>query len=48
MRNKGLNQVAAGFFKSFGSAKVGCVGLHEGGIQIVVSNQKAQLVAKPR
>jgi hypothetical protein len=27
MRNKGLNQIPAGFLKGFGSAKVGCVGL---------------------
>jgi len=48
MRNKGLNQVPAGFFKSFGSAEMGCVSLNERGIQVVVPDQKAELVAEPR
>jgi hypothetical protein len=48
MRNKGFNQIPAGFFKGLGSAKVGCVGLHEDGIQVVVPNQEAELVAEPR
>ena len=47
MRNKGFNQIPAGFLKGFGTAEVCCVGLHEGWIQVVLSNQQAKLVAKP-
>ena len=44
--NEGFDQISAGIAESFGSAEISCVALHERGIEFVLSNQQAELVAK--
>jgi hypothetical protein len=44
MGDEGFNQLSAGFLENFGAAEVGGIGLDECGIEIELSNQKAELV----
>ena len=48
MGDEGFDQVSAGFFEGFGAAEVSGVGLHESGIEVVLADQKAELVAQTR
>jgi hypothetical protein len=44
LRDEGFNQIPAGLFEGFGAAEVCGIGLHECGVEIELSNQKAELV----
>ena len=46
MGDEGFDQIPTGFFEDFGAAEVGGIGLHESGIEIELSNEKAELVAQ--
>ena len=48
MGNEGFDQIAAGLFEGFGTAEMGGVGLHEIRIEVVLADQKAELVAETR
>ena len=43
-----FDQIAAGIFERFRAAEIGGVGLHERWIEIVLTNQQAQLVTQSR
>jgi len=45
MGDEGLDEIATGFLESFGAAKVGRVGLHERRIEVMLADQKAELIA---
>ena len=48
MGDEGFDQITTGFFEGFGAAEVGGVGLHECGIEVVLADQKAELIAQSR
>ncbi len=48
MGDEGFDQITTGFLESFGAAEVGGVGLHECGVEVVLPNQKAELVPQSR
>ena len=48
MGDEGFDQIAAGLLKCFGTAEVGGVGLHEVRIEVVLADQKAELIAETR
>jgi hypothetical protein len=47
VRDEGLDQFAARVFQGFSSAEVGGVRFNESRIEVVQSDQKAELVAEP-
>ena len=48
MGDKGLDQLPAGAAESCGAAEVGGILLHEIGIEVVLADQKAELIPEPR
>jgi hypothetical protein len=48
LSNERFNEVAAGFFKSLCAAEIGGVRFYEVGIEIVLADQEAELVAQSR
>ena len=46
MGNEGLDQIAAGVFEGCGAAEVSGVGFDEVRIEVVLADQKAELIAK--
>ena len=46
MGDEGFDQIAAGVFDGFGAAEMSGISLHETRIEVVVADQKAQLVAE--
>jgi len=48
MGNKGFDQFTAGTAQRFRAAEVRGVCLDEIGIEVVLANQEAELIAKPR
>ena len=46
--DKGLDQLAAGAAEGRGAAEVRGIGFHEIGIEVVLADQKAELIAEPR
>ncbi len=42
--DEGFDQITTGFLERFGAAEVGGVGLHESGIEVVLPDQKAELI----
>jgi hypothetical protein len=47
MGDEGLDQLTAGAAEGGGAAKVGCVGFDEIRIEVVLADQKAELIPKP-
>ncbi len=47
MRDERFDQIAASVLDSFGTAEMGGIFLNEGRIEVVLSDQKAELVAEP-
>ena len=45
LSDKGFNQVTAGFFQGLCTAEIGGVSFHEVGIEIVLADQQAKLIA---
>ena len=48
MGDEGRNQIPSGAGEGLRAAKVGRISLHECRVEVVLTNQKAQLVAQPR
>ena len=48
MGDEGLDQIAARVLKGFGTAEMSGISLDEGRIEVVLADQKAELVAEPR
>ncbi len=45
--DEGFDQIPAGVFEGFGAAEVGGISLDESRIEVVLADQKAELVAEP-
>jgi hypothetical protein len=45
--DEGFNKIATGFFERLGPAEIGGISLHEGGIEIMLTDQKTEFVPEP-
>ncbi len=48
MRNEGFDQISAGILDRFGTAEMGSVSFDQIGIEVVLADQEAELIAEPR
>ena len=48
MGDKRFDQITTGILQRLRAAEIGGIGLHESGIEIVLTNQKAELITQTR